>query len=109
MRASSQDNQIEDWSNLLHATRDCEGELSRVSTLVATFEESYDQAVSLRARRDALLASAMETTAQMKEAFAESHDAALALRSYIKAVLGPRSKELVRFGIKPLRGRGRKS
>jgi hypothetical protein len=83
--------------------------LSRASTLVAALEESYDQATSLRTRRDALLASAMEATAQMNEAFAESRDAAMALRSCIKAVLGPRSKELVRFGIKPLRGRGRKS
>lgn len=105
MRANSQDEQIQDWSVLLKATRENEAELPDVASLLEALEEGHDQTVSLRGRRDALLASAMELTEEMNEAFAESRDAARALRSYIKGVLGPRSEKLVRFGIKPLRGR----
>ena len=106
MKANSQDNQVQRWSDLLQATREAKAELRGVGPFVASLEESHGQAVSLRSRRDALVASAMELTAQMNEELAAGRDAARALRSYIKAVLGPRSEKLLRFGIKPLWGRG---
>src|SRR5262245_5584930 len=106
MKTNLQDDQIQGWGNLLQATRESNAELRGVGPFVASLEESHGHAVSLRSRRDAHLASAMELTAQLKEELAAGRDAARALRSYIRAVLGPRSEKLLRFGIKALRGRG---
>ena len=103
----TQDDQVQDWSELLTTAREDEAELAGAAPLIAALEDTYTQAVSLRGRRDALGASAQETTRQMKEAFAAGRDAAIALRSYIRAVLGPRSEKLLRYGIKPLRQRRR--
>jgi hypothetical protein len=105
MKAASQDDKVRDWRELQRATQDAEDEIHGVGPFLEELEENHDEAVSLRSRRDALVASAMEVTAQMNAAFAVTHDSAMALRSYIKGVLGPRSEKLVRFGIKPLRGR----
>ena len=109
MNARTKDDKIQEWDNLMKAARASESELRGVEPFVEALEDGHDAAVSLRCRRDALLASAMELTAEMNAAFAVSRDAAIALRSYIKGVLGPRSERLKEFGIAPLRGRkGRK-
>jgi hypothetical protein len=105
MKSNSQDNQIQDWRDLLRAAQESECEMRGVEPFVEALEESSDEAMSLRCRRDALLVSAEELTAEMNAAFAMTHDAAMALRSYVKGVLGLRSERLVRFGIKPLRRR----
>jgi hypothetical protein len=109
MKAGSQDEKVRDWRELMRATQEAEDEIRGVGPFLEELEDHHDEAVSLRSRRDALLASAMEITAQMNAAFAVTQDSASALRSYIKGVLGPRSEKLVKFGIAPLRGRrGRK-
>ena len=105
MSASSQDEQVRDWKELLQAAQAAEDQIRGVGPFLEDLEERHDEAVSLRCRRDALLASAMELTAEMNVAFAVTQDAARALRSYIRGVLGPRSEKLERFGIKPLQGR----
>ena len=84
MKASSQDDKIQDWSQLLQAVRASEGELRAVGPFVEELEDGHDQAVSLRCRRDALLASAMELTAEMHAVFAMTQDAARALRRSIR-------------------------
>ena len=103
----TQDDQIQDWSELLTTVREEEAELAGAGPLITALEGTHAQAVSLRSRRDALAASAQEATGQVKTAFAEGRDAAIALRSYIRGVLGPRSEKLLRYGIKPIRKRRR--
>ncbi len=106
-RAVSQDEQVQDWSGLLKTARESEADLEGVGPLIAALEESHDQAVDLRSRRNALAASAQELTPQMEDAFTAGRDAAVCLRSYIRGKVGPRSEKLLRYGIKPLRKRPR--
>jgi hypothetical protein len=105
MPNSSRNDQVEDWSGLLMNAREDEAELGCAAPLIEALETIQTQAVGLRRRRDALVASAQETTRQVNEAFAAGRDADIALRSYIRAVLGPRSEKLLRYGIKPIRRR----
>ncbi len=106
-RAVSQDEKVQDWSGLLKAARESAAELEGVGPLITALEESRDQAVDLRSRRNALAASAHELTLQLEAAFNAGRDAAIRLRSYIRGKLGPRSGKLLRYGIKPLRKRPR--
>lgn len=101
----TQNNQIQGWSELLTTVREDEAELAGAAPLIAALEDSHTQAVSLRRRRCELVRSAQEATRRLNVSFATGRDAAAALRSYIRAVLGPRSEKLRRYGIKPLRQR----
>jgi hypothetical protein len=103
----TQDDQVQAWSELLTTAREDGSELAGAAPLIEALEDFHIQAVSLRSRRDALAASAQAATRQVNAAFAAGRDAAIALRSYIRAVLGPRSEKLLRYGIKPIRRRRR--
>lgn len=105
MKSNSQDDQVQDWTELLKAAQENETELDDAAPLIAALADIQAYAVSLRSRRDALVVSAREATRQMNEAFAAGRDAAIALRSYIRAVLGPRSEKLLCYRIKPIRKR----
>lgn len=107
MKASSQDDQLEDWSMLLKTVRESERELKGAAPLLSALEGAQAQAVSLRSRRDALVTSAQKVTRQVNLAFATGQDAAISLRSYIRATLGPRCPDLARYGIAPLGKRRR--
>jgi hypothetical protein len=109
MKSNSRNDQVQDWSELLKTAQENGAELDGAEPLIAALDVSQTQAVSLRSRRDALVASAREATRQVNEAFATGRDAAIVLRSYIRAVLGPRSEKLLRYRIKPIRKRRRSS
>lgn len=98
---------LQDWERLLKNVQASDGELAGVATYRAALEVAYSQAVSARVRRDALLASAQEATAQVNQTLAVCTEAARALRFYLKSVLGSRNPKLTRYGIQPLRKRGR--
>lgn len=105
MNGETQNEQLQDWADLLKAVRESNAELRNVEPFVEVLEKNHREAARLRRRRDALVASAMEATGQLNKAFAASRDAARALRCYVRGVIGPRSPKLERFGIKPLRKR----
>lgn len=107
MPKSAQAVMLQDWERLLKNVETGNGELRGVAPYRAALEAAYSQAVSARVRREALLASAQEATAQVNQELAACAEAARALRFYLKSVLGSRNPKLTRYGIQPLRKRGR--
>ena len=103
----SQDDQIHRGRKLLQAVRENERELPGVAPFCAALEKVYEQAVSAKNRREALVAASQEATRQLNQDLAVTRDAAIALRSFIKSVLGCRNPKLGHYGIKPIRKRGR--
>ena len=106
-RQYRQFDQIHGGARLLEMVREDEGDLPDIASVLAPLEKFHAQAVSARARRDELAAATREATRQLNENLAAANEAAMALRNYIKGVLGARNPKLVRYGIKPLRKRGR--
>jgi hypothetical protein len=107
MPKTSQAALLQDSERLLRTVETSEGELAGVASYRAALERAYSQAVSARVRRDALVASAQVETVQVNQALAACTEAARSLRHYLKSVLGSRNPKLTRYGIQPLRKRGR--
>lgn len=107
MPKNAQVDHLRVWEKLLKEVRVSEAALAGIVPFRAALENAYSQAVNARVRRDALLASSREATAQVTEAFAGCADAARALRHFLKSVLGSRNQKLLRYGIQPLRKRSR--
>lgn len=106
MSKQAQDQVVYTWGSLMHAARRDEAELAGVAPFLEPLERAHAQVQVLRSQRDSLLAAARETTQQLNQALAAGADAAICLRAFIKSVLGHRTEKLLRYGIKPRRGRG---
>jgi hypothetical protein len=98
---------LQDWERLLKNVATSDGDLGGIAPYRAALEAAYSQAVSARVRRDALMASAQEETLQVNRSLAACTEAARSLRLYLKSVLGSHNPKLARYGIQPLRKRGR--
>jgi hypothetical protein len=107
MASNSRDKQLQGWDTLLEEVRENQADLPGAAPFLRALERANDQAVSLRIRRDRLLASSRDATRELDQAFTAGREAASALRSFVKSVLGFRNEKLLGYGIKPVRRRGR--
>jgi hypothetical protein len=101
----SQDDQIHRGNELLQAVRENKRELPGVAPFCEALEKVYEQAVSSKNRREALMVASQEATRHLNQDLVAAQDAAIALRSFIKSVLGCRNPKLGHYGIKPIRKR----
>jgi hypothetical protein len=101
MSNNSKDAILRQWQKLLKGIRENESQLAGIAGLREALEEAQAKVVALSSLRDALYASAMETTQELRRALAGGRDAAFCLGSYLKSWLGPRSAKLREFGLNP--------
>jgi hypothetical protein len=108
MPRSSQDGYLINWDTTAQMVRKNKASLPGVEPHLAALEKAHDEVVTSLRQRDALLEATQAMTRQLQVALAEGCDAAVRLRSFIKSVLGIHSEQLVAYGIKPIRKRGRR-
>ena len=108
MSKNSKDAWFEDWAATVRNVRKHKRSLAGVDPFLGTLEKAYQGAVANRSQCDALRAASQEATQELQVSLAECRDAAIRLRSFIKSKLGIHSAQLVAYGIKPIRKRGRR-
>lgn len=107
MLKNAQDEQLCNGAGLLKAVRASEAELPGVGRYLAALDQAYTRVVKTRARRDSLVASAQEATAELHGDLQALWEAVSSMRNFVKSVYGRRSEKLLRYGMKPIRKRGR--
>lgn len=107
MPGLSRDNLIHNWQTLLKAVRADTNDLPGAARYQAALERVLVRAVRSRSRRNSRVASALQATRQLNADLKACQEAASSLRHFIVSVLGRRNEKLLRYGIHPLRRRGR--
>ena len=98
-----------DWEGLLTAV-EASPELAKdFESLRVPLQQALGEARSLKAQQDAQVAAKQETTRQIKAVLARGRDLAIHLRAAVRGKIGPRSEQLVQFGVTPMRKRTRRS
>jgi hypothetical protein len=105
MPKNSRDSTLQELERLLKAVRENEAILTGIAPFLDALERAYNRALANRRIRNAMRDSMQEATQCMNQSLAAGKDAAICIRSIIRGVLGHRSQELPRFGIKPRRKR----
>ena len=97
---------LNDWENLLTQVRELTQKYPYLESLRIELDSAVAKARQAKAQQMALQAASQQATCQVATALAQGRDAAIRMRSYLKACLGFRNVELVRFGVAPLQKRG---
>ena len=108
MPGSTQDGCLNDWGITLRMVRKNEASLAGVEPHLRALEKAHHEVATSLRQRDELQEATQNMTRQLQVALAEGRDAAIRLRSFIKRKLGIHSEQLIAYGIKPIRKRGRK-
>ncbi|HEX7181616.1 MAG TPA: hypothetical protein VF756_07220 [Thermoanaerobaculia bacterium] len=108
MPRNSLDDVFHDFSSLVATARKYESAHPGIAPFRQALEDAQVRARCTRTLRDALAASKMEATQQLRLSVDEGREAVIRLRSFVKGALGSRDETLADFGMKPRRRRSRK-
>ena len=100
---------VHDWEGLLTATEESPELAAAFESQRVPLKQTLEEARSLKALQTSHAAAKQETTRQLKAVLVRGRDLAIHLRAALKGTIGPRSEELVKFGVSPLRKRSRRS
>jgi outer membrane murein-binding lipoprotein Lpp len=100
---------IRQWEKLLAAVQEHAPSLPSADIHRATMEQMVGQVKDVKARQDSLQAARQATTQELEALLTKTSEASIRLRGVVKADIGPKSEQLVHFGIAPLRKRSRRA
>jgi hypothetical protein len=96
------------WERLIAAARASERIFAVAEPQCAALQFHLEELKDAKARQDLHSAARTQATRDLNRELAAGHDAAVRLQNLVKGQLGLRDEALTRFGIPPLRKRGRK-
>ena len=100
---------VRDWELLISAAIDNASEVPSAEPLRLELEKALADIRALKARQDNAAGLRQRSTQQLKALLIEGRDIAMRLRGRVRSDLGPKNELLSRFGVAPLRFRGRRS
>jgi hypothetical protein len=108
MKENSQNEMLFAWDQLLASTEANQEDLPHLGSLRARLSTRVEELRCLQSERNLLRGELQNTTEEIRQALAHCQDLASRLRSGVKGIFGIHSERLLEFGIKPIRGRGRR-
>ena len=96
---------IREWERLLNAAKENAANLPSAEIYRTTMQKIFDQVKDAKLRQDSLQAERQAVTQEFDKLVLAGKDAAMRLRGAARIDLGPRSEQLVHFGVAPLRKR----
>jgi hypothetical protein len=100
---------IRQWEKLLAAVQEHAPNLPSVDIHRTTMEQTVGRVKDVKARQDSLQAAGQVATQDLKDLLVKASEASIRLRGVVKADIGPKSEQLVHFGVAPLRKRSRRA
>jgi septal ring factor EnvC (AmiA/AmiB activator) len=100
---------VEDWERLNERLTANAPELAHLEGTRARLEAMMAQARQIAATQAAQMAAKQQASQALKTAIAEGDRLANLLRAGVKQHYGIRAEKLTEFGVKPFRGRNRKT
>ena len=97
------------WQQTSSAVKAHATELEHLGTFCAKLDVHLDQALALNNEQSAFAAGKQEATTKLIEVLRNGNLIADVLRTALREHYGVSSEKLVEFGIKPFRGRARKT
>jgi len=104
-KVSSYSDLIREWEMLLNAVLLNALSLPSAEVFRAALAQTLALVKDAKARQDALQAQRQGVTQELEKLVAEGKETSIRLRGVARADLGPRSEQLVHFGVAPLRKR----
>jgi len=108
-KVSSYSDLIREWEKLLSAVLLNVLRLPSAEVFRVTLADILGRVKDAKSRQDALQAQRQAVTQELEGLVAQGKEASIRLRGVARADLGPRSEELVHFGVAPLRKRAARS
>ena len=106
-KVSSYSDLIREWEMLLNAVLLNALSLPSAEVFRAALEQTLALVKDAKARQDALQAQRQAVTQELDKLVTQGKETSIRLRGVARADLGPRSEQLVHFGVAPLRKRSR--
>jgi regulator of protease activity HflC (stomatin/prohibitin superfamily) len=94
---------LEAYGHLADTVEREASELTHLTPLLETLNDSLDEARAARERQQALQAAAQQATRDFEAAFAKTGQAATQLRLGLRSAYGEKSMKLITFGMRPHR------
>jgi hypothetical protein len=109
MKNNSYADMVRQWEKLLAAVQEKAESLPSVEIHRTAMELVFGEVKDVKARQDSLQAARQAATQELDALLTKAGEASMRLRGVVKADIGPKSEQLVHFGVAPLRKRSRRA